>query len=130
MCSLFMHFPHSGIVGPVIVQLQQKPHVSAKAATTAQQVSQHKLHNTDDDERSIRLQQRYEEMAYTTQTRTTGFGATLDTIAAELRGFFARRRLYRETLRELNGLSNRELADLGLHRSQIKRIAIEAVNDL
>ena len=70
-------------------------------------------------------------MAYTTDTRATGFGfATLDTLVGEIRGFFARRRLYRETLRELNTLSNRELADLGLHRSQIKRVAIEAVNDL
>lgn len=34
--------------------------------------------------------------------------------------------LYRQTLRELNALSGRDLADLGIHRSSIRRIAYEA----
>lgn len=38
----------------------------------------------------------------------------------------ARRRLFKETLRELNGLSTRELNDLGLSRSMITRVAYEA----
>jgi len=38
----------------------------------------------------------------------------------------ARRKLYRTTIEELNNLSGRELADLGIHRSEIKRIAYEA----
>lgn len=38
----------------------------------------------------------------------------------------ARRRIYRQTVRELNALSTRELADLGIHRSMITRIALEA----
>ncbi|MFP3383672.1 DUF1127 domain-containing protein [Tritonibacter sp. SIMBA_163] len=39
---------------------------------------------------------------------------------------FAQYRVYRETLNELNALSGRELADLGLNRSMLKRVAIEA----
>ncbi|MCT2540180.1 DUF1127 domain-containing protein [Sedimentimonas flavescens] len=38
----------------------------------------------------------------------------------------ARRKVYRQTLRELKGLSSRELDDLGIHRSMITRIAMEA----
>ncbi len=40
----------------------------------------------------------------------------------------ATRRVYRTTLDELHALSNRELADLGLHRSELKRIAWEAAH--
>ncbi|MCE8008932.1 DUF1127 domain-containing protein [Aestuariivita sp.] len=39
---------------------------------------------------------------------------------------FARWRLYRRTLAEISALSNRELADLGLHRSELKRVAWQA----
>ncbi|TXB70067.1 DUF1127 domain-containing protein [Paracoccus aurantiacus] len=38
----------------------------------------------------------------------------------------ARRAVYRQTVSELSNLSNRELDDLGLHRSMITRIATEA----
>ncbi len=37
-----------------------------------------------------------------------------------------RRKVYRQTLRELGVLSNRDLADLGIHRSMITRVALEA----
>ncbi|MGX0877122.1 uncharacterized protein YjiS (DUF1127 family) [Roseovarius sp. MBR-154] len=36
-------------------------------------------------------------------------------------------RTYRRTIRELQELSARELTDLGLHRSEIKRVAQDAV---
>jgi uncharacterized protein YjiS (DUF1127 family) len=36
-------------------------------------------------------------------------------------------RMYRETFDGLSALSNRDLADLGIGRSDIRRIAIEAV---
>ncbi|MBE1282688.1 MAG: DUF1127 domain-containing protein [Rhodobacteraceae bacterium] len=39
---------------------------------------------------------------------------------------FARYRLYRRTLNELTSLNNRELADLGLNRSMLTRIAYQA----
>lgn len=38
----------------------------------------------------------------------------------------ARRAVYRQTVAELSSLSNRELDDLGIHRSMITRIATEA----
>jgi uncharacterized protein YjiS (DUF1127 family) len=40
-----------------------------------------------------------------------------------------KRRIYRETVRELNRLSDRELADLGINRSMIKSIAMEGHYD-
>ena len=38
----------------------------------------------------------------------------------------ARRAVYRQTVRELNALTARDLDDLGIHRSMISRIAQEA----
>ena len=37
-------------------------------------------------------------------------------------------RIYRETLRELASLNDRDLADLGFHRGMLKRIAKDAAN--
>ncbi len=42
----------------------------------------------------------------------------------------ARRRAYLTTLRELNCLTERELADLGLHRSEIRRVAWQAAYEV
>lgn len=55
--------------------------------------------------------------------RVLGTAARILNTAAERR---AMRRIYRTTLGELMALSNRELADLGLHRSELKRIAWES----
>lgn len=70
-------------------------------------------------------------MAYATSTtRALGFGLR-DRIAALVRVYnegAARRQVYRQTVNELLALSDRDLADLGIHRTQIKRIAIEAAN--
>lgn len=41
----------------------------------------------------------------------------------------ARRKLYRDTFSELASLSDRALKDLGLPRSSLKRIAMEAAYD-
>ena len=65
-------------------------------------------------------------MAYATDTSTQGSNGFFADMIASLRERNARRRLYRETLRELGHLSNRELSDLGLHRSMIRRIAYQA----
>ncbi|MEM9971882.1 MAG: DUF1127 domain-containing protein [Pseudomonadota bacterium] len=42
---------------------------------------------------------------------------------------FAQYRTYRKTLDELESLSNREMADLGIHRSQLRSIAYKAAYD-
>ncbi len=52
----------------------------------------------------------------------TGLASLIE--AAKFR--FARYRVYRQTVNELSELSDRELADLGLHRSMIRRLAIQA----
>ncbi len=36
--------------------------------------------------------------------------------------------VYNKTWRELSAMSNRDLADIGLHRSDIPRVATEAAN--
>ena len=54
-----------------------------------------------------------------TMSRTTNSG---------IYGRYRRWRRYRETVRELQGLSNRELSDLGIIRTDIGRLAREASN--
>ena len=45
----------------------------------------------------------------------------------QLKTFVADYRLYRQTLNELNALSDRDLADLSISRADVTRIAHEAV---
>ena len=68
-------------------------------------------------------------MAYASNINTapqtaelSGFSALIHTLRTGL----AKRKLYRNTLDELQSLNDRELADLGLHRSILRRIAYEA----
>ena len=67
-------------------------------------------------------------MAYATHTLTlsAGISARLTAVVANLKDSMARRAMFKQTVRELSTLSNRELADLGLSRSMIKSIAYEA----
>ena len=60
-----------------------------------------------------------------------------DTILDAGHGFFhqmqealARRKVYRSTRSELAALSDRELRDLGISRSGIKRLALEAAYNI
>ena len=46
---------------------------------------------------------------------------------AQIKSYFADYKLYRSTLAELNGLSDRDLTDLSISRADIGRIAHEAV---
>ena len=70
-------------------------------------------------------------MTYMNQTAARA--APMDTgrgIAALLRGWRAaqaKRRIYRRTLAELDGLTDRELQDLGIARSMVRAVAHEAV---
>lgn len=69
-------------------------------------------------------------MAFAT-THIAGNGSIrgrIELLVQNLRERMDRNRVYRITVRELNSLSDRELADLGLARSQIRGIALEAAN--
>jgi uncharacterized protein YjiS (DUF1127 family) len=67
-------------------------------------------------------------MAYLTE-----FGLKKSTLIDQITNFwdvvktgFKKRRVYRRTIQELSSLSTRELSDLGIHRSMIRQIALEA----
>ena len=64
-------------------------------------------------------------MAHVT-TAQNGLFDRVRAIIADITERAARAKVYRTTLEELKALSGRELADLGIHRSEIKRIAYEA----
>ena len=60
-------------------------------------------------------------------SRPHGAGAGRFTkVVADIREYFARRELYRQTVRELSELSTRDLADLGISRAAIPSIAHDA----
>lgn len=68
-------------------------------------------------------------MAYETNTHGavgTGILDRVSALVADYRAKAARRKIYRDTLRELSALSHRELCDLGLNQSEIKRVAYQA----
>ncbi|WP_179380840.1 DUF1127 domain-containing protein [Jannaschia marina] len=69
-------------------------------------------------------------MAYTTYGNSAAASISLrDRIAARIetaRADYAKWRVYRRTINELSALSNRDLADLGLSRSMIHGVALEA----
>jgi uncharacterized protein YjiS (DUF1127 family) len=56
--------------------------------------------------------------------------ARLTAVVESVRAARARRAVYRETYAELARLSDRDLADLGLHRAEIDQIARDAARDL
>lgn len=69
-------------------------------------------------------------MAYASHSKSLSSGlitrsAALMSAASD---YMDRRRAYRTTVRELSSLSTRELADLGLSRSMIRSVALEALD--
>ena len=68
------------------------------------------------------------QMAYTNTSSVTHTPSItrLGEAVAELRARYKTYRLYRDTLDGLSALSNRELDDLGLSRSELRRVAEEA----
>lgn len=67
-------------------------------------------------------------MAFITDNRTATvtLADRATALFANISEAYAQRKLYNTTFNELQALSNRELADLGIHRSMIKRVALEA----
>lgn len=69
-------------------------------------------------------------MAYTDEIRRTATQVLGEDLSAAVYAALRRvenYRLYRRTVRELSQLSAHDLADLGLHRSEIRRVAQETV---
>lgn len=66
-------------------------------------------------------------MAQTLRATAQGihFGDRIRALTASVREAYARNKVYRQTVAELASLSDRELADLALHRSHIRSIARE-----
>lgn len=56
----------------------------------------------------------------------SGFAARLLAAIQHMQENRARRAVYRQTVRELNALTSRDLADLGINRAMIARLAHEA----
>ncbi|MFC3166702.1 DUF1127 domain-containing protein [Paracoccus fontiphilus] len=54
------------------------------------------------------------------------FAGRLSAAIQRLQEHRARRAIYRQTVRELNALTERDLADLGINRAMITRLAYEA----
>lgn len=63
-----------------------------------------------------------------TNARGNGLSAIAANIVASVKEAQARRRVFKQTFNELQSLTNRELADLGINRSMIRSIALEAAN--
>ena len=68
-------------------------------------------------------------MAYVNQAAPTATTGGLSSMVRDWRAAAAKRRMYRRTLRELESLTARELADLGLARGSLRAAAYEAVYD-
>lgn len=67
-------------------------------------------------------------MAYMNTTRTAP-ATILDRFTSAMiavKAAYKRRRIYDQTLRELSALSDRDLDDLGMHRTMISEIAHQA----
>ncbi|SLN35383.1 hypothetical protein AQS8620_01227 [Aquimixticola soesokkakensis] len=65
-------------------------------------------------------------MAYASNIRTVETGLRLPALFKGLGERFARYQVYRSTLNELNTLSTRELADLGISAANVRAIAYQA----
>ncbi len=67
-------------------------------------------------------------MAYAAHSKSIdlSFGTRLREIREQATEAFKAYRIYRKTVAELNELGPRELNDLGLNQSMIRRVALEA----
>lgn len=69
-----------------------------------------------------------QEMAYVNSTRqvSVSFGDRIVALAKVTAQAWQRRRVYLQTLRELDALDDRDLRDMGLSRSEVRALAHEA----
>lgn len=101
------------------MQVQHFPHVCPNSETETANA---------DAETAYETNLRLNIMAYVNSTRIAhnGFADRLSAVVASVKTALHRRRVFAETVRELNGLSTRDLADLGITASMITSIAKEA----
>lgn len=64
----------------------------------------------------------------TALTQTLSLGDRFAAFRAQLAERRMRSRIYRETMFELNQLSDRDLTDLGIARADLRKIAMDAAN--
>ncbi|MBP0484182.1 DUF1127 domain-containing protein [Sagittula salina] len=72
-------------------------------------------------------------MAHATEFTTeaqTALGNRFSGLIAAFQARRARRKVFTQTFRELSALSNRELADLGLSRGEIRRVSYQAASEI
>jgi uncharacterized protein YjiS (DUF1127 family) len=105
---------HGCVAARRIVQAQQEAHVSAIEEA---EPTRHPVKRTEAD-----------IMATLNATRTPALGLAerLTLALSAVKSAYRKHTLYRQTRRELQALSHRELNDLGIHASMIERIAHEA----
>jgi uncharacterized protein YjiS (DUF1127 family) len=107
-----MRFLQCGNIGTAIVQTQQKPHVSVNGRGNGPDAKV-----------------RRDQMALMTTTHMPREGGLLSALAAlfttlaEKRARFVE---YRRVLAELNSMSDRELADIGISRHSTRDLAEQA----
>lgn len=111
-----MHKTHIGVVPLLIVQAQHFAIYKSTQRTTQSTANERPA--TKDRT----------TMAHATDIRIAqgGFGEWVRQSVELARHQLARRKLYKTTVRELRALSGRELVDLGINRSMIRRLALEA----
>ena len=101
-----------------IVQVQQAPHLACnEAGANARITPDHPGSSKRKTNMSLL------DLAH----RGSGVTGRLADAFARLSEARARRSLYRQTVRELRGLGDRELADLGLNRAMIHSVARDSV---
>lgn len=103
-----MHLLHSSIDHLSIVHLQQFPIL----------VSSQGANNRRRETKAI-------DMSVLTLNKPHGLPSLTGWVTA-VQARMDRHRRFRQTLNELSDLSNRDLADLGLNRSMLKRVAYQA----
>lgn len=123
-----MRSVHGGNSEPSIVQPQHWVHLSLNATKQMRDgtATSDRATSSAPDETA---QESENDMAYATDIRTANTTLISDRFHAVVAAFQKARRqnrVYRQTMTELNGLTGRELDDLGISAREIPAIAREA----